>query len=98
VNRPCPALSLDAILDGIARLGSDYRGTLTTETMLVAGANDTAESVGGVAEYLGRLAPAVAHLAVPTRPPAEPGVCLPNEMTLVRAYELFRARCRASST
>jgi wyosine [tRNA(Phe)-imidazoG37] synthetase (radical SAM superfamily) len=52
VNRPCPALSLDAILDGIARLASDYRGTLTTETMLVAGVNDTAESVGGVAEYL----------------------------------------------
>jgi wyosine [tRNA(Phe)-imidazoG37] synthetase (radical SAM superfamily) len=92
VNRPCPALSLDAILDGIARLASDYRGTLTTETMLVAGVNDTAETVGGVAEYLGRLAPAVAHLAVPTRPPAEPGVCPPNEMTLVRAYELFRAR------
>ncbi len=75
-----------------ARGRTDYRGTLTTETMLVAGVNDTAESVGGVAEYLGRLAPAVAHLAAPTRPPAEPGVCPPNEMTLVRAYELFRAR------
>jgi len=60
--------------------------------LLVAGFNDTAESVGGVADCLGRLAPAVAHLAVPTRPPAEPYVCPPDETALVRAYELFRAR------
>jgi wyosine [tRNA(Phe)-imidazoG37] synthetase (radical SAM superfamily) len=92
VNRPCAELRLDAILDGVARLASDCCGTLTTETMLVAGVNDTDESVSGVAEYLGRLVPAAAHLAVPTRPPAEPGVCPPTEMPLVRAYELFRAR------
>jgi wyosine [tRNA(Phe)-imidazoG37] synthetase (radical SAM superfamily) len=92
VNRPCPALHLDAILDGVARLANDYRGTLTTETMLVAGVNDTAESVGDVAGFLGRVAPAVAHLAVPTRPPAEPYVRPPDETALVRAYELFRAR------
>lgn len=92
VNRPCPALHLDAILDGIARLASDYRGTLTTETMLVAGVNDTAESVSGVAGFLGGVAPAVAHLAVPTRPPAEPYVRPPDETALVRSYELFRAR------
>jgi wyosine [tRNA(Phe)-imidazoG37] synthetase (radical SAM superfamily) len=92
VNRPCPALSLDAILDGVARLASDYRGTLTTETMLVAGVNDTVESVGSVADYLGRLGPAMAHLAVPTRPPAESYVRPPDETALVRAYELFRAR------
>lgn len=92
VNRPCPALHLDAILDGVARLANDYRGTLTTETMLVAGVNDNAESVGDVAGFLGRVAPVVAHLAVPTRPPAEPYVRPPDETTLVRAYELFRAR------
>lgn len=92
VNRPHPELGLDRILDGIARLASDYRGTLTTETMLLAGVNDTAESVGDVAGFLGRVAPAVAHLAVPTRPPAESYVRPPDETALVRAYELFRAR------
>jgi wyosine [tRNA(Phe)-imidazoG37] synthetase (radical SAM superfamily) len=92
INRPSPALRLEQILDGIAQLACDYRGTLTTETMLVAGVNDTIESVSGVADYLARLAPAVAHLAVPTRPPAEPTARPPDEVTLVRAYELFRAR------
>jgi wyosine [tRNA(Phe)-imidazoG37] synthetase (radical SAM superfamily) len=92
VNRPYPALRLEQILDGIEKLARDYRGELTTETMLVAGINDTVESVSGVADFLARLAPAVAHLAVPTRPPAEPAVRPPDEATLVRAYELFRAR------
>jgi wyosine [tRNA(Phe)-imidazoG37] synthetase (radical SAM superfamily) len=92
VNRPHPELGLDRILDGIERMASDYCGTLTTETMLLAGVNDTDESVGSVAEYLGRLVPAVAHLAVPTRPPAESYVRPPDETALVRAYELFRAR------
>jgi wyosine [tRNA(Phe)-imidazoG37] synthetase (radical SAM superfamily) len=92
INRPAPALRLAQILDGIEHLARDYRGTLTTETMLVAGVNDTLESVSGVADYLAQLAPAVAHLAVPTRPPAEPAVRPPDEVALVRAYELFRAR------
>ena len=91
VNRPAPALRLELILGGIEHLARDYRGTLTTETMLVAGVNDTAASVSGVAAYLARLAPAVAHLAVPIRPPAEPGVRPPGDAALVRAYELFRA-------
>ena len=34
VNRPDPALKLDAILGGISSLATSYRGTLTTETML----------------------------------------------------------------
>jgi len=92
VNRPSPALRLEAILDGIASLATRYPGTLTTETMLVAGVNDSAESVSAVAEYLARVQPAVAYLAVPTRPPAEPGVHAPDALPLTRAHQSFSAR------
>jgi len=92
VNRPSKDLDLHAILEGILRLAADYPGTLTTETMLVAGANDSAESVGGVARFLGQLAPAVAYLAIPTRPPAEPDVRPPLEVALVRAHEIVGRR------
>jgi wyosine [tRNA(Phe)-imidazoG37] synthetase (radical SAM superfamily) len=92
VNRPDPALGLDTILDGLSRLAADFRGTLTTETMLVSGINDTRESLAGVADYLASVAPAVAYLAVPTRPPAEPGVRPPDEETLTRAYQQLAAR------
>jgi wyosine [tRNA(Phe)-imidazoG37] synthetase (radical SAM superfamily) len=92
VNRPHPDLRLDGILDGILRLAEDFQGTLTTETMLVAGANDGAESLAAVADFLAGLQPAVAYLAVPTRPPAEPGVTPPDEETLTRAYATLSAR------
>ncbi|MBS1202378.1 MAG: radical domain protein, partial [Chromatiaceae bacterium] len=69
VNRPDPSLRLDAVLDGIARLAVDYRGTLTSETMLVSGINDGLEPVGAVAAFLATIRPSVAYLAIPTRPP-----------------------------
>jgi wyosine [tRNA(Phe)-imidazoG37] synthetase (radical SAM superfamily) len=92
VNRPHPDLRLDAILDGIGRLAEGYPGTLATETMLVGGINDSVASLGALARFLAELGPAVAYLAVPTRPPAEPGVRPPDEETLARAYETLSAR------
>jgi wyosine [tRNA(Phe)-imidazoG37] synthetase (radical SAM superfamily) len=92
VNRPHPDLRLEAILDGIRHLAEGCAGTLTTETLLVAGVNDGAGSVAAVAEFLAGLGPAVAYLAVPTRPPAEPGVRPPDEATLTAAFQLLSAR------
>jgi wyosine [tRNA(Phe)-imidazoG37] synthetase (radical SAM superfamily) len=92
VNRPHPQLDLAAILEGIRRLAESYRGTLATETLLVAGMNDGAASVSAVADYLATLAPAVAYLAAPIRPPAEPEIRPPDEATLAAAFERMSAR------
>jgi wyosine [tRNA(Phe)-imidazoG37] synthetase (radical SAM superfamily) len=50
---------------------SSFTGVLATETMLVAGVNDDTAIVRGIADFLGRLQPSTAYLAIPTRPPAE---------------------------
>jgi wyosine [tRNA(Phe)-imidazoG37] synthetase (radical SAM superfamily) len=92
VNRPDAHLRLDAILAGISRFAADYRGTFTTETMLVAGVNDNPEAIEGVADYLATLGPSIAYLALPTRPPAEPDVRPPDELVLARAYQVMSAR------
>ena len=92
INRPDLSLQLDGILAGASRLAADYRGTFNTETMLVADINDSPESIGAVADYLATLSPSIAYLAVPTRPPAEPGVRPPDEETLARAYQSLSAR------
>jgi wyosine [tRNA(Phe)-imidazoG37] synthetase (radical SAM superfamily) len=92
INRPDPILQLDTILAGIARLAADYRGTLTSETMLVAGINDGQESIGAVADFLSTIQPSVAYLAAPTRPPAEPRARPPDDATLARAYQTLNAR------
>jgi wyosine [tRNA(Phe)-imidazoG37] synthetase (radical SAM superfamily) len=92
VNRPHPDLRPEAILDGITHLAASFGGTLTTETLLVAGLNDGAASVSAVADFLATFEPEVAYLAVPTRPPAEPTVRPPDEATLTAAFQRLSAR------
>jgi wyosine [tRNA(Phe)-imidazoG37] synthetase (radical SAM superfamily) len=96
VNRPHHSLSLSEIMDGALTVAEDYSGKLVSETMLVAGINDGEAAVTEVAEFLERLRPAVAYLAVPTRPPAESWVQAPDELVVNRAYQLLRERGRAA--
>jgi len=89
VNRPHPDLELDRVLRGVEAFAEGFTGELLTETMLVAGVNDAAESVEAVAAFIAPLAPSRAYLAVPTRPPAESEVKPPDAAALVRAHEIF---------
>jgi wyosine [tRNA(Phe)-imidazoG37] synthetase (radical SAM superfamily) len=92
VNGPAPRLHLPDILNGILAMAQEFRGTLTTETLLVSGVNDSAASVEAVADYLTGVHPSVAYLAAPTRPPADHRVRPPDELSLTRAYETMSAR------
>jgi wyosine [tRNA(Phe)-imidazoG37] synthetase (radical SAM superfamily) len=89
IDRPHGRLSLRAICDGLLQFAASYRGQLVTETMLVQGINDDDDHLLDVADFLGRLQPVVAYLAVPTRPPAEGWVQVPGEAAINRAYQLF---------
>jgi wyosine [tRNA(Phe)-imidazoG37] synthetase (radical SAM superfamily) len=60
--------------------------------MLVLGLNDDPGTVEAVARFIGPLKPAVAYLAVPTRPPAEAHVRPPSEGAVVTAFRLLSAR------
>jgi wyosine [tRNA(Phe)-imidazoG37] synthetase (radical SAM superfamily) len=60
--------------------------------MLVAGVNDDPAHLDAVAGFLAELAPRIAYLAVPTRPPAVPGVRPPDEAAVNRAFQIFAAR------
>ena len=90
VNHPHGRLRLPTILDGVLRFAGEFRGRLVTETMLVAGLNDGEAEVEAVAEFLARLRPSTAYIAIPTRPPAEEWVRPPSEEAITRAYAIFR--------
>jgi wyosine [tRNA(Phe)-imidazoG37] synthetase (radical SAM superfamily) len=92
VDRPHRALSLPDILDGLRAFAGTYRGELVTETMLVSGVNDSPGHLRQVADFLALLKPAIAYLAVPTRPPAESWVRPPDEEVLARSHQLLSAR------
>jgi wyosine [tRNA(Phe)-imidazoG37] synthetase (radical SAM superfamily) len=92
INRPHPTLDHRAILEGMLRFASEFKGTLATESMLVRGLNDTAQAASHLASFLGKLAPDITYLSVPTRPPAEKGVHAPDEATLNLFYQTIGAQ------
>ncbi|MBC7227177.1 MAG: radical SAM protein [Thermoflexales bacterium] len=90
VNRPHGRLRLPTVLEGVLWFAAEFRGRLVTETMLVAGLNDGAAELEAVAEFLTRLRPSTAYIAIPTRPPAGEWVRPPSEEAITRAYAIFR--------
>jgi wyosine [tRNA(Phe)-imidazoG37] synthetase (radical SAM superfamily) len=92
LNQPHPDLRLDAILAGIRTFAGVYRGTLASETMLVAGVNDDEAAVTAVADFLASAGIRLAYLAIPHRPPADSAVSCPDESVVTRAWHIFQDR------
>ena len=89
INRPHRALDLASMLDGLLRFADAYTGEFVTETMLVAGLNDSDGHAEEAADFLRMLAPAKAYLAIPTRPPAEEWVGAPSEHVINRFFQIL---------
>ena len=90
VDRPHGSLRLPAILEGALEFAQAFAGQLVTETMLVEGVNDGVDAIGAVSDFLARLKPQTAYLAIPTRPPAEAWVRSPDEEVINRDYQILR--------
>jgi wyosine [tRNA(Phe)-imidazoG37] synthetase (radical SAM superfamily) len=82
IDRPHGRLRLSQILDGALAFSESFAGRLVTETMLVDGVNE-------LSEFLARLCPETAYVAVPTRPPAEENVRAPGERDVTRAWSIL---------
>jgi wyosine [tRNA(Phe)-imidazoG37] synthetase (radical SAM superfamily) len=89
INRPYGKLALKRILDGIRTFSRAFTGKFVTETMLVRDVNDSEANLTAVATFLAELGPAIAYIAIPTRPPAKPWVQAPTERSLHLAYHIF---------
>jgi wyosine [tRNA(Phe)-imidazoG37] synthetase (radical SAM superfamily) len=92
INQPHPDLVLADILEGIRAFARDFKGTLLSETMLVAGVNDDEAGIDAVARFLHEAGVRRAYLAIPHRPPAVAGVAGPDEAVVTRAYQAMVAR------
>ncbi len=88
VNRPHRALALGGIYEGMIEFAKSYEGEFVTETMLVQNLNDDEDQLRGIAGFLSVLDPSTAYLSVPTRPPTEQWVGLPDSNTINRAYQI----------
>lgn len=86
INRPHPKLNLGDILDGIFNFKRAFKGKLYTETMMVKGVNDSKEHLDMIINFIRRLKPNKAFIAVPTRPPAESWVKPSDPDKLIYIY------------
>lgn len=62
IDRPCPSLSLEVVLDGMRAFAREFKGELWTQTMLVDGYDSD------VSAFVRELAPQRACVARPVRP------------------------------
>jgi len=92
INQPHADLRLADILAGIRAFAASYRGTLASETLLVAGVNDSEEEVAAVAHFLAEAGIRLAYLAVPHRPPADAAASCPDESVVARAWNILAER------
>jgi wyosine [tRNA(Phe)-imidazoG37] synthetase (radical SAM superfamily) len=89
INRPEPGLSLQNILQHKLAFAKKFQGTLITETMLIKNINEEPGHIRALADFIQKLNPELAYLAVPTRPPCESWAGAPAEFFLHLAYQIF---------
>jgi wyosine [tRNA(Phe)-imidazoG37] synthetase (radical SAM superfamily) len=89
INRPVGSIGLSDLLEGILLFAESFTGELVTETMLVRRVNDDEEELRRIAAFLGTVGPDTATISVPTRPPVEPWVEIPDIETVNRAYQIL---------
>lgn len=89
LNAPTPTLRLEKILAGMEEFVKYYRGFLATETMLIDDGDDSPELVETTAQFLEKLRPARAYLAVPVRPPARKWVQIPSVEKVNFTFQIF---------
>jgi len=94
INRPHNELQIDCILKGVKDFAKEYKGVLTTETMLVRNYNDDARELEKIAGFLENIRPDIAYISIPTRPPAEKFARSPTEKSVNQAFQIFSSRLR----
>jgi len=89
INRPHLKLKLSEILEGIIEFARNFRGKLLVESMFVHELNDNKEEIDNIANFIVKLRPYKAYIAIPTRPPAEKWVKPSSEKAILIAYNKF---------
>jgi wyosine [tRNA(Phe)-imidazoG37] synthetase (radical SAM superfamily) len=94
INRPHHSLTIEMLIDGLKTFRAEYQGQLWVEVMLIKGLNDAERDLQALATVLEQIQADEIHLLLPTRPPVEPWVEPPDEVTLQRAQFILGKRAR----
>ena len=71
VNRPCPGLRLDRVVDGLEAFSREFKGEMWLEIFLLGGMFDPRSRAREIAELTRRIRPTLIQLNTVARPPCE---------------------------
>jgi len=86
INRPYKGINFKKLLEGIKIFSSQFKGFLTTETMIIKKVNDTKKEFFEIGKFLKEISPDKVYIGIPIRPPAEKWVLFPSEKKLTDFY------------
>jgi len=90
LNKPHKNLNLNEIISGTRLFAREYTGKLVTETMLIKNINNSYGDLVYTTQVIATYNPAIAYIAIPTRPPAYKEAVPANENDVNRAYHIFK--------
>ena len=90
VNRPQKTIDFKNMLKAMPMFSDEYKGVLTTETMLVKDLNDSMEHINSLIEVIHEVNPKTCYLSAPIRPPAIQGILPSTEQTFAIAFDMFK--------
>lgn len=91
INCPHKSLNLDVIQKHILEFSKQFEGELHTETMLIKNLNDDYQSIQNIAEFISKIGPASAYLAIPIRPTLSNKIYPAEFDTLKKASGIFKS-------
>jgi wyosine [tRNA(Phe)-imidazoG37] synthetase (radical SAM superfamily) len=86
INRPEPSITVAGVIDGLALLRKQYRGTFILEVFIVPGVNDTDDEVRALREAALRIGPDAIQLNRLDRPGILPWVTQASDEILARIH------------
>jgi len=96
INRPHPEITFERMVQGLRDATHAFEGEIRLEVMLVAGVNDSDESIAAIARVLETLRFDRVDVNSPVRPPVpERGAVPPDERVLEKALRAFGPKAHA---
>ena len=96
INRPHQRLRYNLILNGIGQFSKRFKGTLTTETMLIKNINDNETEIKQLSEFLNKLNRFTSYFMTPIYPTLKSYAVSPDTETLLKLSELIKEKVSKS--
>jgi len=89
IQQPSENLDFQSYLHGLYLFVQEFSGTIITETMLLAGINDSDDCVKETITIISQLNPSCSYISIPTRPTAFTEAQAPSEQIVTRVFQQF---------